>query len=203
MDAFYLALLLYFAAVVLAFVDLFIPSGGLLVALAVVAAFASVLFGFRSSTTMGMGMLTLVVASVPAFAFAAIKIWPRTPLGRRIILGLPVAKTQETGSEPDPLNALVGQVMIAEYALMPTGQIRVGHRRLNAVVESGGIVEAGERIKVVAIRENNLVVRATSEPLTASVKPAPDGAAPNPASAEPQSLLDRPAQELGLDSLDD
>ena len=63
MDPFYLALLLYLAALVLALVDLFVPSGGVLAILAVLSATACVLFGFRSGQIMGMSMLTLVVAS--------------------------------------------------------------------------------------------------------------------------------------------
>ncbi|MCA9131765.1 MAG: NfeD family protein [Planctomycetales bacterium] len=204
MDAFYLALLLYIAALVLAFVDLFLPSGGLLIVLAVLAAFASILFGFRSGTAMGMTMLTIVAASVPAFAFAAIKIWPLTPIGRRIILGLPPQNAAKTSQDEESLQLLVGQVLITEHALLPTGQLRVGYRRLNAVAENG-MIEAGQRVKIIAVRERNLVVRLSDEPITRDYRsevaqgPAAD---PSASTQEPPNLLDRPAEEIGLDSLD-
>ncbi len=56
MDPLYLALLLYIAALALATVDLFVPSGGMWVVLATLAALACVLFGFRSGNSIGMGM---------------------------------------------------------------------------------------------------------------------------------------------------
>ncbi len=202
MDPFYMALLLYFAAAALAVVDLFVPSGGLLVIMAAVGGIGAVLFGFRSGTNAGMGMLTLVIASIPVFAVVAIKIWPHTPMGKRIILKLPAAPSSEATSAADSLQALVGQVLRAETAFLPTGQIRVGHRRFNAVAESG-LIEAGGHVKVVAVRERNLIVRATTAPLSKST--APPGQQIHTAEQTTEdggSLLDRPAEELGLDSLD-
>jgi membrane-bound ClpP family serine protease len=208
MDPFYLALMLYVLAMVLAVVDLFVPSGGMLIAMAVLAAIGSVLFGFRSGTTLGMTMLTLVVASVPTFAVIAIKIWPHTPIGRRIILGLPKPREDAKSVESDPLQTLVGSVFLAEHALLPTGHLRIGHRRLNAVAESG-IVEVGERVKIVAVRERNLIVRVTEEPLSAPIQVVPSA---DKESSEkllgddqksPQNLLELSAEELGLDSIEE
>ena len=207
MDPFYLALILYVLAVVLAVVDLFVPSGGMLILMAVLAATGSVLFGFRSGTTLGMTMLTLVVASVPVFALVAIKIWPLTPIGRRIILGLPKPRDKEQANPPDLLQSAIGSVFLAEHALLPTGHLRIGHRRFNAVAESG-IVEAGERVKVVAVRERNLIVRVTDEPLSVTINLSPNPTVKADASASDeqksnQNLLELSAEELGLDSIDE
>ena len=195
MDPFFVALLLYCLALVLALVDLFVPSGGMLLIMSTAAAFGAVLFGFRSGYTMGMTMLTIVVASVPAFAYAAIKIWPNTPLGKRIILSLPGHKKRAKPEHETARQSLVGSVHLAEYALMPTGQIRIGHRRYNAVAESG-IIEAGQNVEIVGLKERNLVVRVTDASPTLPSEAEAKG--------EPhhQSLLDLPADELGIDSLD-
>lgn len=201
MDPHYLALLLYVAAVALAVVDLFVPSGGLLLILSAVGGVAAVLFGFRSGTGMGMGMLTLVIASIPTFVLLAIKVWPHTPIGRRIILPLPRSASPAETNTGDSLGNLVGRVMRAETTFLPTGQLRIGHRRFNALAESG-FIEAGSHVKVIAVRERNLIVRVTTEPLThTSPRPAGHEAAED-AAAEQSSLLERPAEELGLDSLD-
>ncbi len=206
MDPLYLALLLYLAATALAVVDLFVPSGGMLLLLATLAAVAAVLFGFRSGHSVGMGMLTLVIATIPSFVFLAIKIWPHTPLGRRIILKLPTSEPSGAGVAAEPLQELVGCVLLAETAFLPTGQLRVGHRRFNAVAESS-FIEAGSHVRVLAVRERNLVVRVTDEPLTVQASAATRETAPHgPAgesSDEEASLLDRSAEELGLDSLED
>ncbi len=203
MDPFYVALLLYFGALVLAVLDLLLPTGGILLVLAVLAALGSVLMGFRSSTAMGMSMLTLVSASVPALMYAFIRVWPMTPIGRRVILGLPKEQKNEADNDRDlPLGAHVGQVLVAEYPIMPTGQLRIGHRRYNAVVE-GGIVEAGQRIKIVAVRERNLVVRLSNEPLTKPLGMPTSTAADTSAPPQDENLLDLPADELGLDSIEE
>lgn len=195
MEPIYLALLLYVAAVVLAFVDLLVPSGGILLVLSASAALASILFGFRSSTTMGMLMLTVVAASIPIFAYSAIKIWPHTPIGKRVILGLPERKTK-TESEPDPLEDLVGRVFISSYPLMPSGELLIGHQRYKAVAESG-YIEAGQTVEIIGVRERNLVVRATTKELTPEAEsPAAEGP------REPENLLDLPADQLGIDSLE-
>ncbi len=205
MDPLYLALLLYIAALALATVDLFVPSGGMLVVLATLAALACVLFGFRSGNSIGMGMLTLVIATIPTFVFLAIKIWPHTPLGQRIILKLPTAKPAGAGVAVEPLQELVGCVLLAETAFLPTGQLRIGHRRFNAVAESS-FIEAGSHVRVLSVRERNLVVRATDEPLTVRAAPTTHEAAlrepADESSHDGTSLLNRPAEELGLDSLE-
>lgn len=202
MDPFYVALLLYFAAIVLAFVDIFVPSGGLLIIMAALGGIAAVLFAFRSGNTAGMGMLTLVIASVPVFAVIAIRIWPHTPMGRRIILKLPESTAVSQVNADEPLLELIGKVFKTDTVLLPTGQLRVGYRRLNAMAESG-FIEAGVPVKIVGVLERNLIVRMTTEPLT-QAESSP-GQAPTKEDSGPtgDSLLDRPAEELGLDSLDD
>lgn len=198
MDPFYLALVLFCIAIVLAFVDLFVPSGGMLLLLSAIAALACILFGFRSGNSMGMAMLTLVAASIPTFVYTAIKIWPHTPIGRRIILGPPESKAAGQ-SEPDLLNSMIGSVLHAEYSLMPSGQISIGHRRFNAVAESG-LIEAGQNVEVIGVKERNLVVRATQAPL--SMRDDERRSPPSPPEMAPESLLDVPAEQFGLDSID-
>lgn len=214
MDPLFLALLLYLAAVALALVDVFVPSGGLLLVLSVLAALAAVLFGFRSSYSMGMVMLTVVIASVPIFVFVAIKIWPHTPLGRLIILKPPAAEPMDPNQEENLLHELVGHVLLADAAFLPSGQVRVGYRRFNALAESG-FIEAGAHVRVLAVRERNLIVRTTDSPLTdlrstfghAAAQPGLTADVAGRAEGDDDgagggSLLDRPAEELGLDSLD-
>ena len=203
MDPFFIAIILFMAAILLAGIDIFVPSGGLLLVLAVAAAVGSILFGVRSSVTLGMTMLTLVAASIPIGAFLAIKIWPHTPIGKMVILR-PPEQQANSAAEGNELGDWLGKVVKADADLMPAGQLKIGYRRLNAVAESG-FIDAGQRVKVVAIRERSLVVRATSEPLTPLAVETP-GRVQKPATDEQgvePNLLDLPAEELGLDSIDE
>ena len=201
MDPFYLALLLYCAAVVLAFVDIFVPSGGMLLILALSAAFASILFGFRSGNTMGMTMLTIVIASIPIFAVVAIKIWPHTPIGKRIILSLPQHDADMAGSSDRKLTQWIGTLVRADSPLMPSGQIRIGSQYLNAIAESG-VVEEGQNVEVIGVKERNLIVRPTQAGVTTAPVAQPAEPDANEEMVDDRNLLERPAEEFGLESFD-
>ena len=204
MDPIYIAIILYISAIVLALVDLYVPSAGMLVVLSLVAAVGSIVFGFRSGTTGGMTMLTLVAATIPILGLVAIRIWPHTPIGRRIVLSLPPEPSVEPNVKQNVLNELIGYVVVSEYPLMPSGQLTIDHRPYNASAESG-YIDAGCRVEVVAARQRELIVRATDKPLT-PVRPRERvdefGKQPHQELAN-SNLLDVPANELGLDSLDD
>lgn len=198
MEPFHLAILLYVAALTVAGIDLFVPSGGMLIIFASLAAIGSILFGFRASASAGMLMLTLVLGTIPVFVFTAVKIWPHTPLGRRVILGLPSQRPESSESAVESLSSFLGKVLLAETALMPMGQLRVGYRRFSALAESG-FIEAGGHVEVIAIRERTLIVRPTSKPLSGQSPQTSIDAPQQPS----EKLLEQSAEELGLDSLDD
>lgn len=86
---------------------------------------------------------------------------------------------------------------------MPAGQIRIGSKQYNAIAGSG-MIEAGQNVEVIGFKERNLIVRATTAKATdtselpGSTPEATDDDLEKP----PESLLDRPADELGLDSID-
>ncbi len=206
MDPASLAIALYFLALTLAVVDVFVPSGGMLLVLAAAAAVGAILFGFRASMTMGMSMLTVVAASIPLLAAFAIRIWPKTPIGKRIILGLPPETPVTPETARTSLQDLLGKVVVAEYPLMPAGQLIIDHTHVNALAESR-YIEAGERVEVIAIRERNLIVRITTKPLSqimdSRVLPRGRETSDDPVVAKNESLLDVPAEELGLNSLDE
>lgn len=201
----HVAIILYVLALVLALVDLYVPSAGMLLFLSLLAAVGSVLFGFQGGMTSGMTMLTLVLASVPIVAVVAIRIWPHTPVGRRIVLGLPRAQPTTANEQQNALSQWIGHVLVSEYPLMPSGQITIDYRPYNALAEAG-YIEAGQRIEVVSVRHRDLIVRVSDRPLT----PIPPRTGLNDSGKQPvnetatnQSLLDLPADELGLDTLDD
>jgi membrane-bound ClpP family serine protease len=204
-DPIYIAIILYISAIVLALVDLYVPSAGMLVLLSLVAAVGSVMFGFQGGTTSGMTMLTLVAGSIPVLGLVAIRIWPHTPVGRRIVLGLPPEQPTTARDEQNMLAELIGHVLVSEYPLMPGGQITIDHRPYNALAETG-YIDAGQRIEVTAVRHRNLIVRITDKPLT-PIRPRDGnydfGKRQLAKSASNQNLLDVPAKELGLDDLED
>lgn len=203
MEPVHIAIVLYVAALVLAFVDLFIPSGAMLIVLAAVAAFAAVLFAFRASTSVGMTMLTVVAATVPTFAFAAIKIWPLTPIGKRIILNVQPTAGGASDEFNQSLEHLIGEIAVTDGALMPSGQVKIGAKRFNCIAETG-LLESGVNVEVVAVRERNLIVRLTTrQPASKTSLPAAVRSEQIAAhELSPETLLDLPAEQFDLDSID-
>lgn len=235
MDPLLVAILFFALAAVLAIVDLLVPSGGVLAVASFLSAIVTVYFGYQSSSLAGTTMLIVILVAIPIFLAVALRIWPHTPLGRRIILPVPGRRRVSNGpngtpansatlnkselldeaslypssaadhsaalypmsSLDDPLTELVGQVGVARNSLLPSGHVRIEHRNYNALCESG-FIEAGQRVEVIAVRERNLIVVATHRPLTGNSHQRQDTAP----IALGESLLDRPAEELGLDSLE-
>lgn len=197
MDPLVIALLCFTIAAALAVADLFVPSGGVLALSSLLAAIVSVFFGFRSSSTAGTMLLVVMLVAIPVFLAVALRIWPHTPLGRRIILRTPEPVAPPQAAAIDPLLVLVGQVGVAQNSLLPSGHVRINHRNYNALCESG-VIEAGQSVEVIAVRQRNLIVVATTLPVRPGVGV--------PAETKPQklgeSLLDLPPEDLGLDSLE-
>lgn len=206
MDPLVYAIALYLLAILLFAIDVFVPTGGILLFCSGALAIASVFFAFRSSVNAGLIMLMVDFATIPVLIWSFIKFWPHTPLGRRVLL-----KPQESApsSELEELKALVGLVVINRWPLLPTGQVQIDHKRYNAQSIDGKPIEAGRRVKVLDIRERMLVVTETNQPLSNPNQrnsASPLGAGNQPAQApepSPQSLLDLPAEQLGLDRLDE
>lgn len=198
MDPLVIAILCILLAGALAVVDLLVPSGGILAVLSLLAAVVSVYFGFRSGYTSGMVVLTVILVAIPVFLAVALRIWPHTPIGRRLILKAPEAHEVAVDPTLVQLQELVGQVGVTQNSLMPCGMVRIQRRNYNAMCDCG-IIEAGQNVEVISVQQRNLVVAPTTlSPARSLGQPMPD----REPSVAKESLLDRPAEELGLDSLE-
>jgi membrane protein implicated in regulation of membrane protease activity len=84
------------------------------------------------------------------------------------------------------LRALIGQFGVAKTTMLPSGLVRIENRTYDAI-SAGMPVDAGQRVKVVDVRTNRIVVR----PLLA------DEPGPNTRAAD--DVMSRPIDSLGLD----
>lgn len=212
----FVALLLYVVAVVLVILDLFLPTGGLLSLLAAISAVASVMFAFRESANSGAIVLLMVLMTVPALVALAVRIWPKTPIGRRVILGgaEPPEESEAELREKQRIEGLLGSVITVDADLMPSGSARIGGVMANVIAESG-YIEAGQNCELVAFRERQFILRPTTrsprEPEGSQSRSqdsdfgptsldAPSG---EPVAEEGESLLDLPVEQFGLDAFDE
>jgi len=151
------------AALLLLVAEVFIPSGGLLSIGSGAAAIAGVVALFRYDQQWGLiGVLSIVVLGPMAFGFA-LKVWPNTPIGRRMLLG---DRTEEEivheqlaqKEQLDRMRALVGAEGVALTPLRPIGTIKIGDQRFDALSEID-LIEAGQRVVVTDAGNNQIKVR--------------------------------------------
>ena len=147
-----LLLLVGMAIVVL---EVFIPSGGVLGVLAAAAIVASLVLGFSVSFRSGLVVLVLVFVLTPLTVGYAFRLWPKTPIGKKLLGGdLPTAAETLPASE---LPQLLGQFGTAHTDLLPNGEVLIEGQRYAALSE-GKPIDAGESIRVTAVRMNRLIV---------------------------------------------
>jgi membrane-bound serine protease (ClpP class) len=188
MDPLVWAALLLLVGLTLVICEVFIPSGGMLGLLSIAALVTSVSLAFYHKG-LEIGLLFVFVATVlvPAALALAFRYWPHTPMGRRLLLD--VRSSDEVlpdTPERRKLAQLVGKLGVAKTLMLPSGAVLVEGRTIDALSE-GMSIEAGQRIRVIAVHGSRVVVR-----------PAEDDEEP----AE-NDVLSRPIESLGIDSLED
>jgi membrane-bound serine protease (ClpP class) len=141
------------------FIEVFVPSGGLIVILGLGCVVGSVVMAFMNlGTTTGVVFLGIAIVLVPTVIVVGFIMFPRTRIGKRFTLQ--TAQTQESGyvgQDPRELE-LLGKTGIALSNLRPSGEARIGDRRCDVVTE-GEMVEKGEPIEVRRVDGNRVVVR--------------------------------------------
>jgi membrane-bound ClpP family serine protease len=163
MELWVVAILLLVLGLGLAILEVFVPSGGLLGFLCVCSIIAAVIVGFRYSASLGFGIFVLAIFALPAVIAVALHYWPATAMGRRILLMIPRSGDVLPDSpKKRRLKALIGQVGEAKSKMLPSGVVRVAGRNVDAVSE-GMPVDPGQRVRIIEVRGNRVVVRPTDE----------------------------------------
>lgn len=131
--------------------ELFIPSGGLLGGMAVLAAIGSVASFFAYETMWGaMALLVYFIAGPMVFLFG-LRLWSQSPFARRLVLGgeqedlglsseeAAYASERARAERLTALRALIGAEGTSLTPLRPVGFVRIGSTRIDALAESGFI----------------------------------------------------------------
>ena len=189
MDPIIWAVLLLVLAVMLGVFELFIPSGGILAFLSLTALAGSVVMAFYQGPVHGIVFFMVVAIGTPCGLWLAVKLWPKTPIGRRIML-----------TSPDPKNVLpqghsfkqlVGQQGMAKSKMLPSGAIEIAGQTYTACSE-GMSIAPGTPIEVISVHGVEIIVR----PVTVDTSAETFEVAPKP---EGDDLLSKPAETLGFD----
>src|SRR3712207_4180614 len=123
MDPMIWAILLLLLGVGLIILDVFVPSHGLLSVLAAAAVIAGIVVAFSQGLLQGTITLAIAALVIPAVIVGAVRYWPPTPMGKRILIQPPVSDDDAPpgAEEGDSLNALVGRHGKAKTKMLPSG----------------------------------------------------------------------------------
>jgi membrane-bound ClpP family serine protease len=183
------AILLLVLGLALVVLEFFIPSGGILGFLAACSIIAAIAVGFMDGRPwVGVSILGAAVIGLPVVIVGAVHLWPKTPLGRRMLLGTPTdTQVLPAGPRQRTLKDLIDRVGVAKSKMLPSGAVTIDGRTIHAVSE-GMPIDPGQRVRVINVRGNRVVVRPVEGDST----------------SEPESdPLSRPFDIVSLDPFDD
>ena len=107
-------------------------------------------------SALGQVIVALLLAVVLALAF--LRVLPRLPFGRRLILETELPAQAGYASAPEADRRWLGKRGTAASTLRPAGIAHFDHERVDVVTE-GEYIEAGDAIEVIRIEGNRIVVR--------------------------------------------
>jgi membrane-bound ClpP family serine protease len=163
------AFLLILLGLLLLVLELFVPSGGAITTLAIVALVVGVVMVFYAPESEGggttAGFLTIggLLVVIPLFFGVAFHYWPRTPIGKKFFLPEPDADATLAASlEFSELEQLKGQIGKTITPHGTSGSTLIQGRRIDTKTE-GLFVEAGTWVRVVDVRAGQVTVRPLSD----------------------------------------
>jgi membrane-bound ClpP family serine protease len=154
MEASTWAFLLFGISLILLVAELFLPSHGLLGLLATAAMVAAIIICFRINQYLGLGVLLLVAMATPFAISGAMKMWPKTPIGRRMML----QPTQSVITAPE---VEIGAVGVAMSELRPMGTVDFDGERLEVRTQIG-MIAPGSKVRVVRVDAGRVIVELAS-----------------------------------------
>jgi membrane-bound serine protease (ClpP class) len=182
------AILLLVLGLGLAILEIFFPSAGILGFLAASSILGAIIMAFRQGPEVGLAVLAVAILGLPSVVILALKWWPKTPMGRKVMLMSPRSEdVLPDDPQRDRLKGLIGQVGRAKCKMLPSGAISIDGRTIDAVSE-GIPIEPGQAVRVIEVRANRVVVRPV------------EGETPSPKAEDP---LRRPIDAVAPDPFEE
>jgi membrane-bound serine protease (ClpP class) len=154
-------------AIVLFFIEIFVPSGGLIALLGALSVVASLIAFFMHDANTGLIAVGAYIVFGPVLIWITFRIWVASPLASRMVLGGIVvedeyeAKQRSTARQKEQrahLESFIGKQGTAITVLRPVGVVRIDGERIDAMAETGSI-EADSAIEVTSVYDNQVKVR--------------------------------------------
>lgn len=148
--------------IALVILEAFIPSGGMLGILAAAALVGALVLAFQQDDSTGFVFLAVIMVSIPVVIIMGLKMLPKTPFGRKLILRTASRLTPAKAATAMPVGAseyglLLNKTGVTVSPLRPSGVIEIGERRYSAIAECE-MIETDRPIRIIRIDGNSIVV---------------------------------------------
>ena len=156
------AISLFILAIMLVILDFFLPSSGILSIFAACAALTSIVLAFIMNDFVGIMFLIMAVVLTPTLFHIGLKLFPKTPIGKRICLspgGETPRQRGNAGIAEVDYTQLIGKIGTTITQLRPSGIVKIDDEQYSAVTQ-GSIIEKKQSIKVINVQGNSVVVEA-------------------------------------------
>lgn len=150
-----LAIILFVAAIIFLVAELFLPTFGLLAIGSGACAIAGVVIVSWIDATLGLIAAVVLVVAAPFVIYKLIISYPKTMVGKRMLLEKPMQQTENTVD-----SALLGSSGKTITMLRPAGVVDIRGKRVDCVSE-GDVIDAGKNVTVVSVNSGRIVVRET------------------------------------------
>lgn len=147
-----IAILLLVAAAALCILEILLPAHGVIGGIGAAALVAGVAVCFYLNQWLGLLMAAGLVVATPFAINIWMKLWPKSPIGRRLFL-------PHTPSTMPPSLVSLGQAGVTVSELRPMGLGEFGGTRVEVRSEFG-MIPPGHSVRIVAFDNGRPVVRA-------------------------------------------
>ncbi|MCA9014867.1 MAG: hypothetical protein KDA77_05995 [Planctomycetaceae bacterium] len=175
MDYSLIAILALVVTLMLFVAEIFVPSGGLIAVLALTCMAGSVwaawMAWWETSPSLWWTYIASVVILIPTTLGYAVRFFPNTSWGKKIIHEVPTLE-EVTGfqEETEHLRSLIGKTGKTQTLLNPSGFVLVNHERLHCESQ-GMIIDAQTEVEVIAVEGTRLVVKVKKQPRAETKSP--------------------------------
>ncbi len=160
------AIVMIAVAVTLFIVEVFVPSGGIIAAVSALCLVIGIVMLFGVNTWVGLAASGASLIAIPFFVAFLLKIWPHTPIGRRLMLAEDEDEEDAALMRPNPSAksnpVSVGAVGQALTDMRPVGSCLFDGKRIECL-STRGVIPAGAKVEVIDAGGMEIKVRAVDD----------------------------------------
>jgi len=144
-----MVIIVYFTALAILVLEVFVPSGGVLAVVGGLGLLSSIYYGFEINLFLGIGQILVSIIAVPFMFYYGLK---------KITLNKKLDTKEGFHSDKSGMDHLIDKQGVTLTSLRPSGAIIIDGKRFDVVTE-GEMIDKDTPVKVTKIEGARIVVR--------------------------------------------